>query len=175
MRPIAPHASDRPMGRHPHVYALAIVFLLSAGTCAETDIGAPCQLEKTRLDPTIPGCENVGPEDVSAHPECFRPNLSDLEQGRDKDFISFGVAECDNLICVRSRGSPLPQSEAEPTGACSNECITDADCQGFEPGYVCRELVFDDAFLRSLRDTLSEEEYERYLGRIQNAKFCARR
>ena len=28
--------------------------------------------------------------------------------------------------------------------------------------------------LLRVRETLSEEEYERYLGRIQNAKFCAK-
>ncbi|HLV61372.1 MAG TPA: adventurous gliding motility lipoprotein CglC [Fredinandcohnia sp.] len=162
------------MGRHPFLLGLSLL-LLSAGTCAESDIGAPCQLQKTRMDPTIPGCEDVRPDQLNERPGCFRPNLEDLAAGRDKDFISFGVAECDNLTCVRSRGAPLPSSEAEPAGACSGECITDADCQGVESGYVCRELVFDDAFLRSLRETLSEAEYERYLGRIQNAKFCARR
>ena len=162
------------MPRKPLLLSISLL-LLSAGTCSETDIGAPCQLQKTRMDPTIPGCQDVRPGDLNTRPECFRPNLADLEEGRDKDFISFGVAECDNLICVRSRGSPLPQSEAEPAGICSNECITDADCQGADPGYICRELVFDDDFLRSLRETLSEEEYERHLGRIQNAKFCARK
>lgn len=162
------------MGRHPLLLSLSLL-LLSAGTCAETDIGAPCQLQKTRMDPTIAGCEDVQPDQLNERPECFRPTLEDLEAGREKDYISFGVAECDNLTCVRSRGSPLPETEAQPAGACSGECITDADCQGLEPGYVCRELVFDDAFLSSLRDSLSDAEYERYLGRIQNAKFCAKR
>lgn len=162
------------MGRHPLPLSLLLILTLGAGTCAETDIGAPCQLQKTQMDPTIPGCEDVEQDQLAHRPECFRPNLEDLAAGQDKDYISFGVAECDNLTCVRSRGTPLPSSEAEPAGACSGECITDADCQGVDGGYICRELVFDDAFLGSLRETLSEEEYERYLGRIQNAKFCAK-
>lgn len=162
------------MGRHSLLLSIPLLLLLSAGTCAESDIGAPCQLQKTRMDPTISGCEDVQQDQILQRPECFRPNLEDLEAGNEKDFISFGVAECDNLTCVRSRGSALPKSEAEPAGACSGECITDADCQGLEKGYVCRELVFDDQFLGSLRETLSDEEYERYLGRIQNAKFCAK-
>lgn len=162
------------MGRYPLLLSFSLLFSLGAGTCAETDIGAPCQLQKTRMDPTLPGCDDVEQDQLAQRPECFRPNLQDLDEGRDKDYISFGVAECDNLTCVRSRGSELPASEAEPAGACSGECITDADCQGVDGDFVCRELVFDDEFLGSLRDTLSEEEYERYLGRIQNAKFCAK-
>lgn len=159
----------------PQFLALSMLslLLLTAGTCVESDIGAPCQLQKTRLDPTLAGCEGVGPDQVGSRPECFRPILADLEKGKDKDFVSFGAAECDNLTCVRSRGAPLPSSEAEPAGTCSGECITDLDCEGAQGGrYVCRELVFDDAFLGNLKDSLSEEEYERYLGRIQNAKFC---
>lgn len=162
------------MGCRP-LLLIVTALVLGAGTCAENDIGAPCQLQKTRMDPTISGCEDVTQDELATRPGCFRPNLEDLEAGTEKDFISFGVAECDNLTCVRSRGAPLPPSEADPAGACSGECITDADCQGVEDGYVCRALVFDDEFLGSLRDTLSEEEYERYLGRIQNAKFCAKK
>lgn len=153
---------------------LAVAALLTAGTCGESDIGSPCQLQKTRLDPTIAGCDGVGEDQVGQRPECFRPVLEDLEKGKDKDFISFGAAECDNLTCVRSRGAPLPGSEADPAGACSSECITDVDCQGAQGNFVCRALVFDDEFLSQLKETLSEEEYERHLGRIQNAKFCAR-
>lgn len=153
---------------------LAAATLLTAGTCAESDIGSPCQLQKTRLDPTIEGCADVQPDQVGQRPDCFRPVLEDLERGKDKDFISFGAAECDNLTCVRSRGAPLPATEAEPAGTCSGECINDMDCQSDQGDYVCRALVFDDEFLGQLRETLSEEEYERYLGRIQNAKFCAK-
>src|SRR5690606_177325 len=110
LRDPLPRASDRRMPRKPLLVILAL--LLSAGTCSGTQLGAPCQLQKTRMDPPPPGREDVRPGDISMRPGCFRPNLADLAEGRDKDFISFGVAECDNLICVRSRGSPLPASEA---------------------------------------------------------------
>lgn len=155
--------------------SLVMLAFLSAGTCADNDVGSPCKLQKVRLDPTIPGCESVGPEQVDEAPQCFRPTIEDLEQGAGKDFISFGAAECDDLTCVRSRGAPLPKSEKDPSGTCSRECIDDRDCETEEGKYVCRALVFDQAFLQHLRASLSPEEYEQHLGRIENARFCAKR
>ncbi|HWV38980.1 MAG TPA: adventurous gliding motility lipoprotein CglC [Vulgatibacter sp.] len=156
--------------------ASTAVLLLTAGSCVDTDIGAPCQIQKDRFDPRLPGCADAEPDQADTRPECFHPNIADFEdKGEEKDFISFGAAECDNLTCVRSRGEPLPETEAAPNGFCSGECINDDDCASDLGDFTCRSLVFDDEFLHYLQDTLSPEEYERYLGRIQNAKFCTRR
>ncbi len=155
---------------------LLVSVLLSAGSCVDTDIGAPCQIQKDRLDPTLPGCADVKADQISQRPECFHPTIADLNAGKEKDFISFGAAECDNLTCVRSRGEPDLESEATPSGYCSGECINDLDCETEGGGkFACRALVFDDEFLHYLQDTLSAEEYARYLGRVENAKFCTRR
>ena len=153
----------------------ALCFFLGAGSCVETDVGAPCNLQKMQLDQRLPGCADVQPDDVAQRPECFHPTLDDLAAGPDKEYVSFGAAECDNLTCVRSAGDPLPESEDAPNGTCSGECITDQDCASENGDFVCRELFLDQEFLTELRSALSEEEYARYFGRIQNTKFCARR
>jgi len=155
--------------------ASCLGFFLTAGSCVETDVGAPCNLAQNltlRVSAECP--EGTKPEEK---PACFdrRPSLSDLAAGGDKEYVSFGAAECDNLTCVRSRGEPLPATEEAPNGYCSGECITDADCASDSDGkFVCRELFLDQEFLSDLRESLSDEEYARYFGRIQNTKFCAR-
>jgi hypothetical protein len=181
--------------------AFALVGLLTAGSCIDTDIGAPCQLVKSGADPQAAGgaCQPLlaavaGDADAITslqreHPECFHPHLEDLRRSFDKDFVSFGATECENLTCVRPRCSirdgsgnavqeeceskQLPADDKAPNGICSGECITDQDCTSEEGKYVCRALVLDDAFLQQLRNALTPEEYDQYFGRIQNAKFCA--
>jgi len=159
-------------------FALAcfLCLFLGAGSCVDTDVGAPCNLQKMRADASLPGCGDIGqdarPED---RPECFHPTIADFAAGPEKEYVSFGAAECDNLTCVRSAGEPLPASEDAPNGTCSGECINDQDCDSEGNGkFVCRELFLDQAFLTQLRDSLTEEEYAKYFGRIQNTKFCAR-
>ncbi len=155
--------------------ACSLGFFLTAGSCVETDVGAPCNLQKVRLDQSLPGCDGVTTEQIDDRPECFHPTVADLAAGGDKEYVSFGAAECDNLTCVRSAGEALPESEEAPNGTCSGECITDQDCSSDGNGkFVCRELFLDQAFLTQLRENLTEEEYARYFGRIQNTKFCAR-
>jgi hypothetical protein len=154
---------------------LSLGLLLSAGSCVESDVGAPCNLQKVQLDRGLPGCQDATQEDIDSRPGCFHPTLADLAAGGDKEYVSFGAAECDNLTCVRSRGQAVPEKEGEPTGYCSGECITNDDCAGSDNGrFVCRELFLDEAFLGQLRENLSDEEYSRFFGRIQNTKFCAR-
>lgn len=156
-------------------FGATAVLLLSAGSCVDTDIGSPCQIQKDRFDPSLPGCADAEANQVATRPECFHPTIADLDKGKEKDFLSFGAAECDNLTCVRSRGEALPETEAAPNGFCSGECINDDDCKSDVGNFTCRALVFDDEFIHYLQDTLSPEEYDRYLGRVQNAKFCTRK
>lgn len=165
--------------RLPSIGLLALAsclgFFLTAGSCVETDVGAPCNLAQNltlRVSAECPA--GTSPEEK---PDCFdrRPSIGDLRAGGDKEYVSFGAAECDNLTCVRSRGEPLPETEEAPNGYCSGECITDDDCASDGEGkFVCRELFLDQEFLGSLRESLSDEEYAKYFGRIQNTKFCAR-
>jgi hypothetical protein len=161
----------------------SLAFLLSAGSCAQTDIGAPCDVPLSAPDTNLPGC--TADAKPSEEPQCFHPDLS----SRDKDFVAFGATDCDNLVCVRSRCSlpaDAPDREAacakalptaSPTGICSAECITNDDCrtgEGLTGTYACRSLVLDQKFLEDLRQNLSPQEYEKYFGRIQSAKYCAR-
>ncbi len=160
------------------VAACFLGLFLSAGSCVESDVGAPCNLARNaRLDTSRAGCADATKDDVNTKPECFEfsPSLADLAAGGDKEYVSFGAAECDNLTCVRSKDEPQPASEEAPNGYCSGECINDDDCSSDGDGkFVCRELFLDQEFLAELREDLSDEEYAKYFGRIQNTKFCAR-
>ena len=67
------------------------------------------------------------------------------------------------------------QCQVDAEGYCSGECINDDDCASDGEGkFVCRELFLDQEFLTELSEDLSDEEYAKYFGRIQNTKFCAR-
>ncbi|WP_373045513.1 adventurous gliding motility lipoprotein CglC [Vulgatibacter sp.] len=158
--------------------ACSLGFFLTAGSCVETDVGAPCNLAQnaTYVGKNDPNCPSKEEANVEEHRSCFEfsPSREDLAAGGDKEYVSFGAAECDNLTCVRSKGEPVPETDEAPNGTCSGECITDQDCSSEDGKFVCRELFLDQAFLTQLRENLTEEEYARYFGRIQNTKFCAR-
>lgn len=153
--------------------------VLGAGSCVDTDIGAPCQVQTNVGSGTSVGgtpCPSAPPEEA---PECYRPGLADFEddavrEGGGRDYVAFGVAVCDNLTCVRSQGEPVPASNGAPSGYCSGECINDDDCVTDHGDFECRALVLDDEFLEGLEQSLTPSEYERYLGRIKTAKYCAR-
>lgn len=147
--------------------------VLGAGSCVETDIGAPCQVQNNV------GTAECQDRSIEEAPECYRPTLADFaddvgREGGGRDYVAFGVPVCDNLTCVRSQGEPVPDSVGAPSGYCSGECINDDDCGSDEGDFECRALVLDDEFLDGLEQSLTPEEYERYLGRIKTAKYCAR-
>jgi hypothetical protein len=153
--------------------------VLGAGSCVSTDIGAPCQVQ-TKIAAVVDGVDcRQADVSIEAQPQCFRPSLADFQadqvrEGGGRDYVAFGVPVCDNLTCVRSQGEPVPAGNGAASGYCSGECINDDDCQSDAGKFECRALVLDDAFLDGLEQSLSPEEYERYLGRIKTAKYCAR-
>ncbi len=156
----------------PSAVAL-IATVLGAGSCVDSAVGAPCQVQNNI------GTEECQDRSIEEAPECYRPTLADFLQDQDssgggRDYVAFGVAVCDNLTCVRSQGEPLPSSDGAPSGYCSGECINDDDCASDHGDFECRALVLDDEFLEGLEQSLTPEEYERYLGRIKTAKYCAR-
>ena len=76
-----------------------------------TDLGLPCQLVKKNPDG---GTTSV-------------PILESDLPGGNKDFISFGATECEDLVCVRDAKVPrtgVPGAAA--LGYCSRACVPNA-------------------------------------------------
>lgn len=96
-------------------------------------------------------------------------------QGADKDFISFGAVECEDLVCVRdSRFGSDAGSEEPATGYCSRQCVVGNACPSFS-----EELDKGPTALRCRAMLLSEEvlaELARDGGfaGVQDPYFCAR-
>jgi hypothetical protein len=85
------------------------------------------------------------------------------------DFLEFGSAECeDTLICVQSPTAPAT-SRVKNNPYCSKPCVSDTDCSSSDTGLICRDVVLDEAFIRSLDPAVAE----RYLGDARFSKYCA--
>jgi hypothetical protein len=159
-------------------WLVACVLAVSATGCLgcnQTDLGRPCVLKKKNPDGGRP--IEMTSEDVTA-------------QGQ--DIISLGAQECDDFICVRDLGEPVPDAGAsdagtEPdagtrflTGYCTHAC------SGSGPGpcgpgdnpnpnrpYQCRPLLLDDNTLRALcfsNPGLCDDLF----GPERSSNFCAR-
>lgn len=150
--------------------------LLCGGCEVPSDIGKPCVLVKksqsgtTKYDPVT---------------------LSDIGAG-DKDFISFGSLDCEDLICVRDANSPV-QTSGEGDGLrvlgyCSKACVSNDTntpqlqdpCAVNHPeasaevkaSMSCRALLLDQAALDYMR-AKDPVGYRQTFGDNSSPYFCA--
>jgi hypothetical protein len=138
------------MVRSAPVVALAALLLAA---CQSPDVGQRCRLPSTANAPP-------GPTPDSAA----------------GDFLEFGNAGCDNLVCIVSPKTPGSRyntcsgSGADAQcGYCSKPCVSDQDCFKSETGLVCRQMVLDPAFIAGL----DEATRTKYLADIQFSSYCA--
>jgi hypothetical protein len=139
--------------------ASTIAVLLAAGLAGcsvETDLGQTCKM-------TRPDTEGGAPIELEA---------SSITS-ETLDWISFGAAECDDLVCVRTAGSPNPAHEnGMARGYCTKPCIDASDCapdfQGRKGAMGCEQLLPD---LEELKRT-NPEEYERIFGSGTATNYC---
>jgi hypothetical protein len=150
--------------------------LLCGGCEVPSDIGKPCVLVKksqsgqTKYDPVTP---------------------ADIGKG-DKDFISFGSLDCEDLICVRDANSPIvtrgENEQLTVMGYCSKACQpsdTNAPqlqdpCAVNHPeasaevkaGMSCRALLLDQAALDYMRAN-DPVGYRQTFGDNTSPYFCA--
>src|SRR5687768_18575464 len=93
-------------------FCLSIMVLASAGCRVPSDLGSGCRMVKR--DPNVDGGR------------LYIQN-KEIKVGANKDFISFGSVDCENLVCVRDSLFPVPDGgfdpEAVAEGYCSNRCI----------------------------------------------------
>jgi hypothetical protein len=148
-----------------------IAALLMLGGCAvKTDLGSPCFLVRG-----VDGGAGQPKISVRLHESDIRPN---------KDFISFGATECEDLVCVRDSTFPVganPTDEAQ--GYCSRPCIqtstvgcpsqNEADDKIPSKRLTCRPLLLDEATLAAICNA-DPEKCTQYFGDTKSPFFCAR-
>jgi hypothetical protein len=128
----------------------------------KTDLNNKCSLVKRNLDGGQP--LPIAEADLKS------------KKANNKDFLSFGTVECEDLLCVRDADF---QSDAGPTeaafGYCSKACQVGAVCPSFDEtldkgssALSCRALLLDAETLARLKETGGLP------GNITDPYFCAR-
>lgn len=149
--------------------AMAVAFTGCANT---TELGNECTM--VRRDPS----DTDESDGIRSIP------LKESEIAANKDFISFGATDCEDLICVRDASDPKGADEnANAVGFCTmpclhtnpDSCLTgNADIDEGDNPFVCRQLLLDDDTLATLRAD-NPELYRRYFGTAESTYFCARK
>jgi hypothetical protein len=145
---------------------LAVPVVLDACRVA-TDLGLSCQLVKKNPDG---GTNSV-------------PILESDLPGGNKDFISFGATECEDLVCVRDANVPktgVPGAAA--TGYCSRACVPNAsggcpaanasDDRNPDRKLTCRALLLDEQTLGAI--CTNDPATCQRIGDTRSPYFCAR-
>jgi hypothetical protein len=150
--------------------ALSLCLVAASGCKAQTDLNSECVLVKK--DPS----DATGKKSMPI-------TAGELRANANRDVISFGATECEDLVCIREAGAPLPATDAEPVkGRCSSSCAgADSTCQSFDEALdkdpatalLCRPLLLDAAVLAAMRQA-DEAAYRRYFGDNSSPYFCAR-
>lgn len=145
---------------------------LVTGCKPATDLNTPCRLVKRNPDGGSP--LPVPERDVVARIDA------------NKDFLSFGTVECEDLVCVRDTGFRPPLTDggtdggavdldAPAFGYCSRACAQGSTCPSQDPSMDngpnrlrCRALLLDAETLADLnRQGLNP-------GNVRDPYFCAR-
>jgi hypothetical protein len=152
-----------------HAILLSAAVLLG-GCEVTTELGRPCFLVRAATEAEL----------KAGSTRAVRMKERDLTAGQ--DFISFGSAECDDLICVRDSayvGSTDPNEDAQ--GYCSRDCVqggsactvTDTEVPAaLRERMSCRALLMDNDALARLK-AADPETYRKTFGENDSAYFCA--
>ncbi|WP_063640986.1 adventurous gliding motility lipoprotein CglC [Stigmatella aurantiaca] len=141
--------------------------LLSSACEITTQLGQECLLIKQ--DPNNPGESTA---------------ILEREILPGQDFISFGVTDCEDLVCVRDANFAAdPNPDAQAKGYCSQDCVegsgksgcsvTDTSvAENIRNRITCRSLLLDQASLERLRQE-DPVAYRRTFGENNSPYFCA--
>jgi hypothetical protein len=121
----------------PSLMLLTLSAALLLPACTQTtDLGFTCEMTKQKADCTGDDCaENIDPKEIT-----------DAEKGYPTiDYIAEGVAECDDLVCLRSRNRRYEDTETAAMGYCTAPCQNDDDCtpdyNGDKHTLTCKQLL----------------------------------
>lgn len=137
---------------------LLVSVFYTMGCKSETDLGQACRMTKPcKPGPTCPVAES---------------EMSDASQ----DYVSLGVSECDDLVCVRTTGSNSGE-KGEGYGYCTKSCIDSADCEydyeGNKNAFGCQQLLLSDSYMQQLQQN-NPDAYEQVFGSGASSKYCVK-
>jgi hypothetical protein len=138
------------------------VAAVSGCTCANSDLGTECRLQKGNPDGGKP---------------LFMTEADITADGQ--DIISLGAQDCEDFICVHDLGLAKPPPGEPLTGYCTHACKGSGtgSCSGInqDPNrpYQCRALLLDDVTLRQLCEA-NPTICDQYFGVERSSNFCAR-
>jgi hypothetical protein len=142
--------------------------LVLVGACrVATDLGRTCNLVKKNPDG---GTGSV-------------PILESDLPGGNKDFISFGATECEDLVCVRDANVPRSGvANAPALGYCSRPCVPGVsngcpaansdDDKDPSKKLLCRALLLDELTLAAI--CTNDPSTCQRIGDTRSPYFCAR-
>lgn len=153
--------------------ATLVAMFALAGCKVPTDLGNECAMVKR--DPNVDGGRLFIKE-------------GEIKVGANKDFISFGSTDCENLTCVRDadfvRDGGAVDPNAVARGYCSNRCQQGSTCESANPDddnnaqrrLNCRALLLDAETLRALCNGSDADraKCKANFGNIDSPYFCAR-
>ncbi len=150
---------------------LAVV-AVAAGCKPPTDLGQQCRLVKKNPD--------------GGRALIIQEN--EIKTAANKDFVSFGSTDCENLVCVRDSAfvadagmlladGGLPDRDGGALGYCSNSCEVGSVCGAADPAddndsrrrLNCRALLLDTVTLQQLC-----KQGKCLQGNLTSPYFCAR-
>ncbi len=154
--------------RRPWLFLTLLAALALAAAChVTTDLGRSCQLVKKNPDGGAGSVPIVEGDLPSAN----------------KDFISFGATECEDLVCVRD--AYLPRSgvaTAPASGYCSRACVLNSttacpaanseDDKNPARKLSCRALLLDEQTLGAICS--NDPGTCQQIGDARSPYFCAR-
>ncbi len=143
--------------------ACAVSALVVSACKPGTDLNRPCRLVKRN------------PDGGSALPILESDVRSNV--GRNKDFISIGTVDCEDLICVRDADLTNDAGPFDPAfGYCSRECLEGSTCPSYDSTLDkggtrlnCRALLLDAETLNQLARADGGAP-----GNVRDPFFCAR-
>ena len=147
--------------------SLLAALSLPSACRVNTDLGRSCQLVKKNPDGGSTSVPIVEADLPSAN----------------KDFISFGATECEELVCVRDAYVPRTGVATAPaTGYCSRSCVANstiacpaansADDTDPVRKLTCRALLLDEQTLGAI--CTNDPGTCQQLGDTRSPYFCAR-
>lgn len=142
------------MKRTSLLASLGAAALLTLSACSlTTDLGFTCEMTKQKADCEGENCtENIDPAEITDG-ELGYPAI---------DYLAEGVAECDDLICLRSRNRRYDDTSSAAMGYCTAPCQDDDDCtpdfEGKKNTLVCKQLLNEGGASQSKYCVLPETE-----------------
>jgi hypothetical protein len=143
----------------------ALNAVLLTGCSGGGDLGHPCTLIRKNPNEAADGIKFLTIKE------------SEIVPGR--DYISFGVTECEEFVCVRDANAPKGKPGDDAQGVCTRSCVTDStSCStgvdkdyGGDP-FTCRALLLDQETLAAIKDT-DPVKYAQTFGDNLSPYYCA--